>query len=188
MKSALLMSNGETVALASRLIAAGVSVCTAQAKNPLPACDALFFDESIPLLSPEGRMNTKRLIGEALASRKPVIAILSPAAPVTPKCGVVMSELLSYSSAAVTTPNGAEEILGLDRETDQEIDSKFEDNPSLARSAALAKALMEAHDLSFALVFDPDEGHGVLFAGDAYDMITAQSFENAVSELFYSAS
>ena len=95
MKLALLMSNGETVALASRLIATGASVCTAQTDAPRPSSDWLIFDESIPLASPDERTATRKLIGNALVSGMPVFAFLSPAAPATPRCALVMSEMLS---------------------------------------------------------------------------------------------
>lgn len=189
MKFALLTSNGEAVALASRLIAAGASACTAQTGAPLPASDWLLFDESVPLASPADRAETKRLLGEALSAGHPVFAFLSPAAPASPKCAVVMTELLGYSSAAAVTPFGASQILGLDGDPDADpkIAETLGDDEELCRFAALAKELAETYDLPFTLVFDPDGERGILFAGDAYDTVTAESIEGAIAELFRSA-
>ena len=189
MKFALLMSSGETVALASRLIGVGAQACTVLPENPLPACDFLIFDESVPLTGAKSRTETRRLCGEALSKGKPILAFLSPVAPVTPKCAVVMNELIGFSSAAVVTPAGASDILGLDEDDgdDEKIAREIGDDAFAIRAARLARALCTAHDLTFALVFDGDEERGVLFTGDAYDVITASSAENAVAELFRSA-
>lgn len=189
MKIALLASNGETVALASRLAVLGASPRIASGDSPLPDSDWLLFDESLPISSPKGRSETRRLIGEALSLGRPVFAFLSPNAPVTPKCAVTFTELLSYSSAASATPASATELLGLDAEPDgdPEIVRLFGDDEGLMQLAALARALAEAHDLTFALIFEPDDNRGVLFASGAYDAITAESIESAVAELFRSA-
>lgn len=186
MKLALLASNGETVALASRLIAAGATACTARTGEALPSCDWLLFDESVPLSSPSERSAVKHLLGEVLSSGKPVFAFLSPNAPATPKCAVVMTELIGFSSGAAVTPSGASDILGIDCEplTDPSIAAQYAESEALSRTAALARALAETHDLTFALVFDPDESCGVLYAGDAYDTITAESIEGAIAEIF----
>lgn len=189
MKLALLASNGETVALASRLIGAGASACTARLGEPLPACDWLLFDESAPLASHLDRNATKLLLGEALANGKPLFAFLSPNAPATPKCAVVMTELLGYSSAAAATPSGTADILGIDADPsdDDGITAFSAGDDSLARMAALSRELSRCYDLTFSLIFDPDEDRGVLFAGNAYDIITATSIESAIAELFRSA-
>lgn len=186
MKLALLMSNGETVALASRLIATGASVCTAQTDAPLPSSDWLIFDESIPLASPDERTATRKLIGNALVSGMPVFAFLSPAAPATPRCALVMSEMLGYSSAAVATPRGASEILGLecDYESDEEIVKVFGDDEGALQMAALAKEMRKFYELSFTLIYDPDEERGILYTGESFEELHAESMENAVSELF----
>ncbi|MBR2906572.1 MAG: hypothetical protein IKC26_00830 [Clostridia bacterium] len=186
MKLALLASNGETVALASRLISGGASACTAEAGKPLPACDWLLFDESTPLSSTEARTATRHLLGEALAAGKPLFAFLSPNAPVTPKCAIVMTELLGFSSAAAVTPSGASDILGLDgnADSDPRISETFGDDVCLTHAAALAKELSDTFDLTFSLVFDPDESRGVLFAGDAYNTTVAESIEGAIASLF----
>ena len=188
MKLALLMSNGETVALASRLIAVGASACTVKLGSPLPASDWLMFDESIPLASLQDRADTRALIRDALVSGKPVFAFLSPSAPASPKCALVMSEMLAYSSAAAVTPFGAASILGLEGEYegDAQIAAAFGDDEGSSQMAALAKELLETHELSFTLVFDPEGERGVLYTGDAFEEITAQSMENAVAELFRS--
>lgn len=189
MKLALLASNGETVALASRLISGGTSACTAEVGKPLPVCDWLLFDESAPLSSSDARLAVKRLIGEALAGGKPLFAFLSPNAPVTPKCAVVMTELIGFSSATAVTPSGAIDVLGLDgnEENDPRILEAFTDDELLSRAAALARELCETFELTFALVFDPDASRGVLFTGDAYNTIVAESIEGAIASLFRSA-
>lgn len=189
MKLALLMSNGETVALASRLIAVGASACTAQKDAPLPSCDWLLFDESTLIASKEDRNEAKRLLTEALSLGRPAFAFLSPSAPATPKCALTVTEALAFCSAAAATPSGASDVLGLDGEyeNDTKIAETFGDDAVLSRTAALARDILTAHELSFSLVFDPDEGRGVLFAGDAYDTIAAESLEGAVAELFRSA-
>lgn len=180
------MSNGETVALASRLIAAGGSACTVQPNAPLPSCDWLLFDESIPLSSPTLRAETKRLLAEALSQGHPTLLFLSPCAPLTPKCAVIATELFAYASAAVATPNIATELLGLDGtvEENSEITKAFGDDSELCRMASLAEELAKTGDFVFSMIFDPDEARGVLFASDAYDAITADSIENAIAGLF----
>lgn len=189
MKLALLMSNGEAVALASRLAVMGASPRIASTEAPLPECDWLVFDESAPISSPAGRNATRRLIGEALSLGRPIFAFLSPTAPVTPKCAVAFTELLSFSSAACATPSGAADILGLDADpdSDPEIARLFGDDESLSSMAALARALLETYDLTFSLIYDPDTDQGILFASGAYDKISAESIESAVAELFRSA-
>lgn len=189
MKLALLASNGETVALASRLISGGASACTAEIGKPLPTCDFLLFDESVPLSSSESRTAVKHLMGEALAAGKPLFAFLSPNAPVTPRCAVVMTELFGFSSAAALTPNGASDILGFDgnENGDSRILETFADDAFSVRAAALARETAEAFELTFALVFDPDEGRGVLFTGDAYSVVAAETIEGAIASLFATA-
>ena len=189
MKISLLASPGESVALASRLAVLGASPRIATPDSPLPECDWLIFDESHPLTSPSARTETRRLIGEALALSRPVFAFLSPNAPVTPKCAVTFTELLGYSSAASATPAAASDILGLDADpdSDPEIARVCGDDPSLSAMASLARLLAESYDLTFSLIFDPDENRGVLFLSGAYDIITAESIESAVAEIFASA-
>ena len=187
MKLALLTSNGEAVALASRLIAGGASACTAEADKPLPVgADLLLFDESTPLLSREGRAATRALLFEALSKGKPTLAFLSPNAPATPKCAIAMTELLGFSSAAAFTPHGASEILGLDPDgsTDDTLRTLYGDDPLLSEAGALARAATLAHELSFALVFDPDASRGVLYDGSAYTTVEAESIEGAIASLF----
>lgn len=185
MKVALLASNGVTVALASRLIAGGVKASTVTDESSLEGCDWFLFEESIPLSSKEQRSETKKLIGSALLSGKPTFAYLTPNAPATPKCAVVMNELLSFSSAAAVTPSGATDILGVEIETISEEESEANESQALdARLSALARTLCETYEWTFALVFDPDEGRGVIFADGAYDVIIAQSMENAIAEVF----
>lgn len=189
MKFALLTSNGETVALASRLISGGASACTAEIDKPLPACDWLLFDESAPLSSPAGRTSVKALILEALSAGKPLLAFLSPNAPITPKCAVVMTEFLGFSSAAAVTPLGATDILGLENDgvSDEHIRELYFDDPSLLNAASLARSLVDMHDLTFSLVFDPDLSRGVLYDGGTYTTIEAESIEGAIASLFRSA-
>lgn len=189
MKFALLTSNGETVALASRLISVGASACTAEIDKPLPACDWLLFDESAPLSSQKGRASVKALLWEALSAGRPLLAFLSPNAPVTPKCAVVMTELLSFSSAATVTPIGATDILGLecDGASDEQIRDLYFDDPSLLNAASLARSLVDTHELTFSLVFDPDLSRGVLYDGATYTTIEEESIEGAIASLFRSA-
>lgn len=186
MKLALLMSNGETVALASRIIAAGSSACIAEIDSPLPSCDWLLFDESFPLSSPEHRKSVKRLLGEALSGGKPAFAVLTPGAPVTPKCALAVNEMLMYASALATTPTGAADILGMDGDTaaDPSLGASLGEDLSLLRMGALARETAETHELSFVLIYDPEAERGVFFAGGAYDAITVGSFEDAIAEIF----
>ena len=190
MKLALLTSNGETVALASRLISGGASACTAEIDKPLPACDWLLFDESAPLSSPKGRASTKALLLEALSIGKPLLAFLSPNAPITPKCAVVMTELLGFSSAVAVTPLGATDILGLecDGASDEYARDLYSDDLTLLNAALLAHSLVHTHELTFSLVFDPDISRGVLYDGGTYTTIEAESIEGAIASLFRPAS
>ena len=185
MKIALLASTGETVALASRLISSGNTVRTAFADESLPECDWFLFDESSPLSSKENRAHTKARIAEALSGGKPVLAILTENAPVTPKCAVAFSELLQFSSAAAITLSGAEEILGLDVDDDEvdRLPGSIDDGYP-ADAALFAHALVTGYELTFGLVYDSEKQNGVLFADNAYDVITAESMENAIAELF----
>lgn len=185
MNIALLASNGETVALASRLISSGNMVRTAFADESLPECDWFIFDESSPLSSKENRINTKARIAEALSLGKPVMAMLTENAPVTPKCAVAFSELLQFSSAAAVTLSGAEDILGLDLD-DDEVDRLpgSPDDGYPADAALFAHALVSTYELTFGLVYDAEHESGVLYANNTYDVITADSMENAVAELF----
>ena len=189
MKLSLLMSNGEAVALASRLLVMGASPRIATADAPLPDCDWFVFDEGPLLASPAERASARRLVGEALSLGRPGLAFLSPNAPATPKCAVAFSELLSFASCAVVTPSCASEILGIDAEpgSDPEAVRALGDDEGLLLMAAFARTLLEENDLTFSLVFDPDAERGVLFASGAYDIITAESVESAVAELFRSA-
>lgn len=189
MKFALLMSNGETVALASRLAAVGITPCIAAPNEALPLSDLLIFDESVPLTSPDAKRNTFRLISEALSARKPVMAVLTDNAPVSPKCALTVNELLGFSSMAVVTPAGAREILGLDGEyeSDPLIGETFGGDPVLSEAAALARDLVTAHELSFSLLFLPEENRGILYTGEAYDVIEAETLENAIAEIFRTA-
>jgi len=183
------MSNGETVALASRLIAVGENACTVQPNMPLPSCDWLLFDESTPLTSPALRAETKKLLTEALGAGRPTLLFLSPSTPLTPKCAVIATELFAYTSAAVTTPEIAMNLLGLEGvfEENSEIIATFGDDEPLCRMAALAEELSKTGDFVFSMIFDPEAERGVLFTADAYDTITAESIENAIAELFRSA-
>ena len=189
MKFALLMSNGETVALASRLISVGASACTAQTGSPLPSSDWLLIDESTPLSSPQGRSESKRLLTEALSMGHPSMIFLSPNTPVTPKSAIVATELFAYTSAAVTTPDIAVNLLGLDGITEHhdEITRALGEDEALCRMAALAEELARANDFVFSLIFDPEECRGILFSADAYDVIAAESIESAIAEIFRTA-
>ena len=97
-----------------------------------------------------------------------------------------MSELLGISSAAAVTPLGATDILGLeaDGSDDERISSLFSDDPLLSFVSPLARTLVETHELSFAIVFDPDASRGVLYDGNTYTEIKAESIEGAIASLF----
>lgn len=180
MKLSLFVPKEQLILSAAHLSAAGISVMPLSPEDrfeeKLADTDWVFFSEGIPLLSSAAHKETRRLLSESLRQGKPVFACLSPDAPVTPKCALLMTELLQFSSAAAATAEGAVEILGLDPLSEEGEDP----------AVTLARALCETFGLSFSLIFDPEEKRSVLFSGDSYDIIESDSMERAIAAIFRS--